>query len=194
MWMMTVGIMACCGREASTHFPVFHILPDRLDDPGALHSHRDRRGRQQLVQPLSGQQLGEIEPARLDAHQHLSRLQLRLALRLHLQLHFVVAPEAREDQSPPGERLLLGCCGSAPRLLRSIRGGSSGGSWWRFIRLLLLLRLLLSWSFFRHDDQWRWPLCRFSVQINRKKNRNLPAENSHQLRCCSLQTVSPSAK
>lgn len=95
-------------KQVATHPPVLHILPDRFNDPGALHSHRDRRGGQRLVQPLSAHQLGEVKPTRLDAHQDLCGLQLHLALRLHLQLDLVVAPVPCQDQSPAGEGVPLG--------------------------------------------------------------------------------------
>lgn len=176
-WIWLVCVAVCsgcdCTRQAFTHFPVLHILPDGFNDPGALHSHRDRRGRQRLVQPLSAQQLGEVHPARLDAHQDLSCLQLRLALGLHLQLDFVVAPVPRQHQGPVGDGALLGCR-AAPGLLRGMCSSRR-----RLVGILLLLSLLLlSWSLFsRHDDhswcapslgvcpdQWFKPVCAFPLR------------------------------
>ncbi|TNN47228.1 hypothetical protein EYF80_042576 [Liparis tanakae] len=109
---------------ASTHLPVLHALPDGFDDPGGLHPHDDRRRGQQLVQPLFAQELGEVQPARLDAHHDLSGPERRARLSLHLQLDFLVAPVARQHQSPVGEGRLLGCGGARRpqlNLLRSLR-------------------------------------------------------------------------
>lgn len=136
-----------CAQQGCTHFPVLHTIPDCFYDSGALHSHYDGWGGQRFVQSLSAHQLGEVQPARLDAHQDLSSLQLGLVLRLHLQLHLVVAAVPRQDQSPPGERLDLGCRAAPRPLRRSSRR--------RLLWFLLLIRLLLlSWSFFfsRHDN------------------------------------------
>lgn len=116
--------------RAPSHLAIVDSIPQGADGPGALHPGADGRRRQAVVEPLAGQQVGEIEAAGTDPHRHLPGSGATAPPCLHL--HLVVATETRQHQRP----VLRGLPAAARRCRRRrcrhrrlgglLRGGCGG--------------------------------------------------------------------